>query len=330
MSAAAAVRLGAIGSLLLAIATTACGDDDVIAATGTIEVDQSDVAPMVPARVVRLTVEEGDRVRRGDTLAVLSQATLPADIEQRQARVAAAAAALAELERGPRQPEIERAEAELRSAEAEAERAARDLERLTALETSGAISRSDLDLAATAARSAAARRDALTESLRLLRQGTRRERLEAARAEVASARAALAAARATAAELVLTAPVDGVVLGRHSEPGEVLPAGAPAVTVGQLAEPWVRVYVGPGVVPRLRIGQPVSATLDGFPERAFEGRIIAIADRAEFTPRVALTEEERSDLLFGVKVALRDSSGMLKPGLPATVRFDPETMATWQ
>jgi HlyD family secretion protein len=69
----------------------------------------------------------------------------------------------------------------------------------------------------------------------------------------------------------------------------------------------------------------VTAVLDAFPDRRFAGRITALNDRAEFTPRVALTEDERADLLFGVKVDLVDSGGMLKAGLPVTVRFYPRT-----
>jgi HlyD family secretion protein len=83
----------------------------------------------------------------------------------------------------------------------------------------------------------------------------------------------------------------------------------------------VRVYVSPAVLPLLRVGQRATATLDAFPDRAIEGRVVAISPRAEFTPRVALTEEERADLLFGVKVAFADTSAMLKAGLPVTVRF---------
>jgi HlyD family secretion protein len=91
------------------------------------------------------------------------------------------------------------------------------------------------------------------------------------------------------------------------------------VTIGQPRRPWVRVYVAERVLPRLRVGQTVTARLDGVEDRGFPGRIVAIADRAEFTPRVALTEEERADLVFGVKVEFSDTTGMLKAGLPATV-----------
>ena len=94
-------------------------------ATGTIELTQSDVAATVPAQVVRVAVEEGAWVRQGDTLVLLTQSTLPGDIAQRRARLAAAEAELRDLLAGARQPELDRARAELASAESEAERTAR-------------------------------------------------------------------------------------------------------------------------------------------------------------------------------------------------------------
>jgi HlyD family secretion protein len=143
--------------------------------------------------------------------------------------------------------------------------------------------------------------------------------VEAARGQVAAARAALQSASATSGDLTLVAPEYGVVLGRWTDPGEVVAAGTPVVTIGQPRRPWVRVYVAERALPRLRVGQTVTARLDGVEDRGFPGRIVAIADRAEFTPRVALTEKERADLVFGVKVEFRDTTGMLKAGLPATV-----------
>jgi HlyD family secretion protein len=156
----------------------------------------------------------------------------------------------------------------------------------------------------------------------MLREGTRPEQVQAARAEVASARAALAATEAVAQDLVLTAPVDGVVISRNAEPGELLAAGQSAMTLGESAVPFVRVYVPTRQLPRVRQGQRAVALLDGFPHHPIPGRVVAINPQAEFTPRVALTEDERADLLFGVKVALSDTTGLLRPGLPATVTLE--------
>ena len=313
--------------IAIGLLTLACRGDrnQSIAGTGTLEVVEVDVAPMTPARVLRVWRQEGDTVRAGDTLVSLTQSTVRAEVDARRARLAAAEAQLRDLQAGARPAEIARAEADLRAAEAEAARSAQDLARVTALAQSGTVSGQQLDGAKSAAALAAARRDAARDALRLLREGARPERIAAARAEVQNTRAALEAAERTASDLVLLAPVSGTVMLRNAEPGEVLGAGVPAMTIGELARPYVRIYVNQRVLPRVRLGARAEGVLDGLPDHRFAGDVIAINNKAEFTPRVALTEEERADLLFGVKIAFRDTTGALKPGLPITVTVTPAT-----
>lgn len=293
-----------------------------ISADGTIELTQVDVAPFVSGRVVVVNVEEGATVRRGDTLVVLAQSALPADIDQRSARVSSAAARLRDLEAGARPAEIEKAEAELRSVTAEADRAERERTRLEPLAAAATISRSQYDAAVTAARTAAARRDAATEALRLLNQGARPAQVSGARAELETARGALAAGRATQSDLVLTAPIDATVLGRYVERGEVLGAGQVAMTLGDAKRPWVRVYLPAPAVPFVKVGQAARVTVQGLGARFAAAHVASVATEAEFTPRVALTDKERADLLFGVKLDIDDTTGTFKPGLPATVTID--------
>lgn len=307
---------------LLALASCAKPPGDAVEATGTLEVIETDIAPTSPGRVTRVLVDEGATVRAGDTLAVLTIPTLSADVAQREARAASAAATLQEAERGPRAAEIASAEAELASAEASADRAAKDVERLRPLAAKQSVSAQDFDAARALAASTAGHRDALRAQLQLLREGTRPERLHAAAAEAQGARASVASALATARDLVLLAPVDGTITIRSAEPGEVIGAGQPVLTVAQTGRQTVRVYVSEAVVPRVRVGQDVRGVLDAFPSREFKGRVVAISSKAEYTPRVALTEKERADLLFGVKVEFDDTTGMLKAGLPITVRID--------
>jgi HlyD family secretion protein len=317
-------------SLVLAGATlAACGKSSgVIEGTGTLEVTEIDVSPLTPARVVRVWRREGDSVHAGDTLVSLTQSTARAEIDAARAGLAAAQAQQRELTAGALPTELERAEAELQTTQAEAVRSERDAERLASLVQSGGVSRQQYDAARAAATKAAAARDAAREALRLLRQRTQPERIAAARADVQNARAALEAAQRTANDLVLTTPVSGTVMLRNAEPGEVIGAGVPVMTIGELASPYVRIYVNQRALPAVRLGARAEGVLDGMPNQPFVGEVIAINSKAEFTPRVALTEEERADLLFGVKVAFRDTSGALKPGLPITVRIRTTTSAS--
>jgi HlyD family secretion protein len=301
-----------------------CDRPEGFDASGTIEFTQTDVAGTLPARVERILVDEGATVAAGDTLAILRQTGLPQDIQQRRARLAAAESELRDLQRGARPAEIDRARSELRSATSEADRTAADSLRMTRLLAAGGISQSEFDAAANAARVAGARRDAASDALRLLEAGTRPDRVAAARSSVAAARAQLAMGEAAADELVLTAPVAGQVMARLVEPGEVIGAGIPVLSLGDNRNVWVRVYVNAAVFASIKVGDTVPVTIDGLEGESFPARVTALATAAEFTPRVALTEKERADLLFGVKLELTDTTGRLKAGLPATAHFSAE------
>lgn len=310
--------------LLFMLALTSCAraSGDTIEATGTLDVVEVDVAPSLSARVVRVLVEEGAAVRAGDTLAVLTTPTLHSQVAQLEARSAAAGASAQELEHGARAQEISRAEHDLAAAEADADRTAKYAERLRGLATRQVVSAQQYEDALLLASASAARRDALRASLALLREGTRAERVRAAQADAAGARAAVEGARATVRDLVLVAPVAGTVTNRAAEPGEMIAAGQAALTIGETARQTVRVYVSQAALSRVQAGQRVHGVLDAYPGREFPGRVLAISTRAEFTPRVALTERERADLLFGVKIEFADTTGMLKAGLPITVHID--------
>jgi HlyD family secretion protein len=307
---------------LIALSACAKPPTNAVEATGTLEVVEVDVSPITPGRVTKVLVDEGASVRAGDTLAILTIPTLSSDVAQREAKVASTSAVLREAENGPRAKEIESAAAELASAEASADRAAKDVERLRPLAAKQTVSAQDFDAARAVASSTASHRDALRAQLQQLREGTRPERIHAAEADEQGARASVASALATARDLVLISPVTGTVTARSAEPGEVIGAGQAALTVAQTGKQTVRVFVSEAVLPRVRVGQNVHGLLDAFPDREFKGRVVALSPQAEFTPRIALTEKERADLLFGVKIEFADTTGMLKAGLPINVRID--------
>jgi HlyD family secretion protein len=296
---------------------------------GTIEVDESDAAPLVGGRVVEIRVDEGDTVRVGDTLALLTQSNLPAQVEERRARLAAARARLADLRRGPRSAELDRAAADLAAAEAEAERTAKELARAERLAKDGIIPEQEFDRARTQAEGAARRRDAARATLELANEGSRSDVIRGAAADVQSAEALLSGANADLRELAVLSASSGVVLGRHADPGEVVSAGTPLVTIGDVGHRWARVYLPAKLLARLPAGAPATVTVAGTAEspsrRAAEppisGHLGAVNPKAEFTPRAALTEEERADLLFATRVELLNPPSTMRPGLPVTVRF---------
>lgn len=290
--------------------------------TGTVELTETDVAPLASARVVRVLVEEGATVRQGDTLVILSQSALPPAIDAGRARVGMAQAEWRDLRAGARAPELARARSDLAAATEEATTARREANRFRALLQSGSVSQSQADATENVARVAEQRVVTARESVRLLEDGARPERLRAAESAVRQSQAQLASLEATAGDLVLVAPHDAVVLGRHVEPGEAVGAGVPAISLGDRKAPWVRVYVAPALFERLVVGTKATVRVSGGSDATYPATVVALNSRAEFTPRVAMTETERADLLFGVKLSVADTTGRIKAGLPVTVTFD--------
>jgi HlyD family secretion protein len=291
-------------ALLFLLFAAACSSNDRNIVRGTVEMDQVDIAPQQPARVLQMLVNEGDAVTPGDTIAILGLADASAQVAAREARVSQAEAAVRDLKAGARPQEIGRAQSELQAAEAEATRTATELERASALVRDTVISRRDYDAAAAAARVAAERRDAARNALRLLQAGTRPAQIRAAEAELAQARADLAGTGSRLADLVLVSPIAGVVVTRSAEPGEVLASGVPAAILGDTARRYVRAYVPQRLLERVKPGARVLVAPDGWEGSGVRATVASIQPEAEFTPRVSLTPDERADQLFGARLTL--------------------------
>ena len=123
-------------------------------------------------------------------------------------------------------------------------------------------------------------------------------------------------------KLTVLAPVDGIVLSKSVETGEVLAAGSQALTIGQLDALTITVYVPESEIGLISVDQQATLMVDSFPEEEFSATIIAISDEAEFTPRNVQTVEGRKTTVFAVKLQLSNPEGKLKPGMPADVLFD--------
>lgn len=308
--------------LALALLAGCARDGGTIRAAGTIEMDEIDVASLVGGRVLHLSVIEGDSVRAGDTLAVLSRGEVAAEVAAQAAEAARAQSQARDLAQGARPAELMIARDALRAAEADSKLAQAEYDRTEQLARNDVVAPADLDRARAALDAARARASAAREAVRLQEAGFRRQQVAAARQGANAAMAQLAGARSRASELVLVAPRKGVVLLVNYQAGELVPPSSPVLTLGDPDSLWMRVYVAAPKLTQLRLGAPAEVRPIGA-TRAYDGRVVSIASEAEFTPRAALTEEEQANLVFGVKLALAPSNGALKAGLPADARIRP-------
>jgi HlyD family secretion protein len=299
------------------------GSEQALAASGTVEATDVQLGFPVSGRVERVGAREGDTVATGQELASLDRAEADARRAQAAAQADAARALLTELEHGFRSEEVAQARAAKQAAEDRLDDARRDWERTRTLYEGGAASREALDKAQTMLDVAQSQYTQAAEQLHLVESGSRAERIAAQQAQVVQAEAALRAMDATLQNMMIRAPFAGVVTVRHREPGEIVPAGSPVLTVLDRGERWVRIYVPENRIGALQIGQAATITTDTYPDKRYRGEVITIASEAEFTPKTVQTAEERVKLVYAVKVRILGDDGYeLKPGMPADVRLE--------
>ncbi len=144
---------------------------------------------------------------------------------------------------------------------------------------------------------------------------------EQANSAVQQAQANVDLLDAQIAKTVIAAPVDGVILTRVGEPGSVVNPGGTVLVLGRLDELTITVYVPEDRMGEVALGQVAMVTVDSFPGEKFTAAVTFISDQAEFTPRNVQTVEGRKNTVFAVKLKLDNTSGKLKPGMPADVTF---------
>ncbi len=279
--------------------------------------------------------------------------TIAGDLELKSAELRGAESRLKELETGSRPQEIENARAALDQARAENDLAQRDWARAQKLIKAEDISTAQYEGFRTRAQATAAGMKRAEENFALVKEGPRSEAIEQARANVQRARAAIrlgeanridvqrrkqeitlrqaeieraqASARVLGVQLgdrALVSPVDGVVLSRHAEPGEVLPAGSSLLTLGDIDHPKVRCYLNEQDLGRVKIGQAVSVTSDSFPGKTYKGKVTFISSEAEFTPKQIQTQEERVKLVYRIKIEVENPNRELKSNMPVDVHME--------
>ena len=282
--------------------------------------------------------------------------TVEGDIQLKQADVRAAKARLDELVAGSRPQEILQADAAVSDAMAQVEQARLDWERAQKLFSNEDISRAQYDQFRTRNQSAQMQLKQAQERSAMVKEGPRKEDIENARAQLQRAQAALRMSEANRMEVkrreqelqsresdiqraqaqvgisesqlddtTLIAPMDGVVLVKSAELGEVVAAGATVVSVGDVARPWVRGYIGAKDLDRIAIGQSAQVTSDS--GKTYTGKVSFVASEAEFTPKQIQTKDERQKLVYRIKVDVNNDKLELKNNMPVDTVIELHTAA---
>jgi HlyD family secretion protein len=307
-------RLARAGVLILVVAAIAGTllymkarrEPKPMLASGTLEARTVNVGSLVGGRVTRVLVDEGSHVVAGQVLVTLETETIDRQIDEQRAAIEAARAQYQKALAGPRSEEIAKAAAVAANDD-------RDRVRMAALFRSGIVSKEMLDDAATKAKTSA-------DDLQLLKKGTRKEDIEAARAEVEQQQRRLDTLLKQDGETVVKSSVSGVVQSMGLRPGDLVAPNQPVAELLESSQIWVRVFVPETELELIHVNQPVRVRVDTFQKDSFAGHIGTISNQGEYTPRNVQTRAQRAEQVFGVKV-LVDPDPRLKAGMAAEVDF---------
>jgi HlyD family secretion protein len=288
------------------------------------------------------------QLAQSETSLAWEKATLAADIEQRRADLGSNEARLAELNNGARPQEKLDARAAVEAAQSELDRAKKDWDRSQTLFKDDDISAAQFDQYRNRWESAQAALKSMTEREALVLAGPRAEVIKAQQGQVERARAAVKMAEANSLEMkrreqdlgtrraeiarstasiamidsqladtIVASPVDGVVLVKAADVGEVLAPGTTVVTVGDIDHPWLRGYVNETDLGKVKLGAKAKVTTDSYPGKVYQGRVTFISSEAEFTPKQIQTEQERVKLVYRIKIEMDNPRRELKENMPA-------------
>ena len=326
-----ATRAIALAAIAASVAA-GCRDappTDRVRASGHVEATEVRVAPEVGGRILELRVDEGSRVTVGDVIARLDTADTELALARARAERLVADAQVRLLLAGAREEDIRQAaaqeaaaRAELSAAKAELASAEVDFKRFDDLVKAGSGSEKQRDDARTGVevgrervRSGEERVRAARELWLRLKAGARKEEVEAGRARVAATDAQIAMLDKALRDAMVISPVTGIVTEKLVEQGEIVGARTTVAVITDIDHAWANVYISEPLVPRVRIGQAAQIFTDAG-GRVLEGRITYVSPKAEFTPRNVQTAEERSKLVYRLKIAVDNREGLLKPGMP--------------
>ncbi|AKH44197.1 HlyD family secretion protein [Altererythrobacter atlanticus] len=285
---------------------------------GNVDIREVDLGFRVGGRIAEIAVEEGDRVEQGQQLARLDPAPIDARVAEADAAIARARAQLAELRNGSRTQDVRQASAAVEAARAAYEKAQQDVERREPLVGPGAISREVWQATVAARDQAKAQLEQARQTYSKLREGARPEQIAAGEAQLESALAARGSITTDLGDTVLEAPLDGTVVTRAQEPGAIVQPTQTVLTMSIDRPLRIRAYVAEQDLSRVAPGMEVEVEVDGNP-RIYKGQIGYISPQAEFTPKTVQTEDLRTDLVYRMRIIVKDPDDRLRQGQPVTV-----------
>src|SRR4030095_2511475 len=301
-----------------------CGnghESNSITASGTIESVNVTVSSKSTGPVRKLNFKEGDRVKKGDVLIEIGHDLLDIQLRQAEAGVDLAYAQLRLLKSGARKEDIKQSEDLLKQAKINLDLAKQDKERANELFKQDAMTEKLNDEANARYDLAVTQYNSARENLAKVKSIIRPEEIESADANLKKAVSAVDFLKQTIEDCKVFAPVDGFVSKKFVEEGESTVPGASLLRISNLETVNLVIYISETDLSKVKLGQNAEIKIDAFKDKTYTGKIIFISPEAEFTPKNIQTPDERTKLVFAVKIEIPNPQFELKPGLPADAKI---------
>ncbi|MFC2084755.1 HlyD family secretion protein [Bacteroidota bacterium] len=292
-------------------------DNYSIEESGIIETENIILSSKTQGEVLKLLKDEGDFLNAGDTLLIIDQEKLELQLRQTLAAERAANAQLKLLISGAREEDIVQAMELVKQAEANFNLAENDKNRMEKLYSEQAVTKKQFEDASTRFNIALAQYNSAKANYNKVKNITRKEEIDQAEANLQKATATVDLINKSIRDCFLITPIDGQVVKKFVEIGESVIPQSNLIKISNLSNVELTIYVSEENLGKIKLRQSVDVTVDSYKDRTYKGKVTYISPEAEFTPKNIQTKDERTKLVFAVKIKISNPNYDLKAGMPA-------------
>lgn len=318
------MRNSSILFLLIILIVNACsqsGSDSFLEESGTIEFKNIVISAKTSGEVLALLKDEGANVSQGDTILIIDHENLELQLEQLIAARDAAQAQLDLLKAGARKEDKRQAREMVVQAEINLNSAAADRSRFEKLYGERAITKKQFDDMEARYKIAFSQFNSAKANLKKIENIARKEEVAALEAKVGQTEAAAELIKKGIKDSYVISPIEGHIVKSFVEVGETAAPMASLVKINQLRNAEMMVYVSEENLGKIKLAQKVEIQTDSYKDKVYEGRVTYISPEAEFTPKNIQTKDERTKLVFAVKIKAANPDLELKAGMPADAKI---------
>ena len=291
-----------------------------IEASGTIEATNITISSKTAGNILTINFPEGAKVNAGDTIIIIDHELLGIQLQQAIAGKDAAEAQLNLMLAGARVEDINQAEQNLNQAKVNYQTAERDKVRMQSLYNSNSITKKQYEDAVARYDLMSAQYKAAQENFNKVQKIFRKEEIDQARANFNKANAGVELLKKNIRDCYVTSPINGFITKSFVERGESVTPMSSLFKLSDLDDVKLVIYVSTEELSYVKLGQEAEVTIDAFKDKVYKGNVTYISPEAEFTPKNIQTKDERTKLVFAVKITIPNKDYELKSGMLADAK----------